>query len=789
MASLFYSILYLYRGSLPWQGLRADSKEQKYELIREKKVSTPLHVLCSDMPNDVEMLLQYVYCLKPNEEPNYTFLCKTVRNMFACDHFQRDYVFDWQQACDSAQNQHHRTQLARPSRLQAPWTKDDEAALISLFLSLGLDSKAVGSTSTAADTSRQTGSILPGAAAKVNGPFIQEDAEEELEEHPRVNEDEGECNDTTSYCKSSVPQPTVVKLVDVERHTGPIRQLKSNPISQDQLAAEVRNIYNRLVELDTKCRMVHAALKANPHRQLAPEQWQTLVKLHRTLMHEHCDFLMASQRPSATPSLLGLAETYNTPSRLWYHGIGPFLVVLHQRRPGSQDYAVWFIRVAYQMMGLLMEIMPSFFGAWAECAANILRIGLSTMPVSVGRLALTAAMTCWYNNVKDQYPALGRVAHRLGAIESPSLRQFSLYTTALTSVVPFPPARESLRRLCHRIIQGIDNDCSEISHVEYCTILYHANAFLLDEGVDLDDGIIAGLEHVGAASAENLHKWAGSLVVMNVSVLLQYGSSTNVLCSLLRSYNAAAAPVSGPGPEPLHRTSDCQAALATTCSSHARKTVYSSFISLLQHGAERQRTVEVLPAIAIMLIWMHKLCTLQPRMGNFANTVADSPLLPPSSFWDALAALLNEVGSQQPIGTELVQAACEGILSFGTQDRRRAALPEDRSIRGLLWAHPYFTLALREDTQIKSLAVQDMDTSRRKRILSLGLRLSSMTSELEFDAITRTFSTSHTAHSANVKSTSLRENNSSALSGCAAWESAGCDAEFESPRYDASISD
>ena len=35
---------HLHRGSLPWQGLKAATKKQKYEKISEKKMSTPVEV-------------------------------------------------------------------------------------------------------------------------------------------------------------------------------------------------------------------------------------------------------------------------------------------------------------------------------------------------------------------------------------------------------------------------------------------------------------------------------------------------------------------------------------------------------------------------------------------------------------------------------------------------------------------------------------------------------------------------------------------------------------------------
>ena len=45
MESLGYVLMYFNRGSLPWQGLKAVTKKQKYEKISEKKMSTPVEVL------------------------------------------------------------------------------------------------------------------------------------------------------------------------------------------------------------------------------------------------------------------------------------------------------------------------------------------------------------------------------------------------------------------------------------------------------------------------------------------------------------------------------------------------------------------------------------------------------------------------------------------------------------------------------------------------------------------------------------------------------------------------
>lgn len=48
--SLGYILVYFARGSLPWQGIPAKSKKHKQDRIMEKKLQTPIHVLCRGLP-------------------------------------------------------------------------------------------------------------------------------------------------------------------------------------------------------------------------------------------------------------------------------------------------------------------------------------------------------------------------------------------------------------------------------------------------------------------------------------------------------------------------------------------------------------------------------------------------------------------------------------------------------------------------------------------------------------------------------------------------------------------
>ena len=78
MESLGYVIMYFNRTQLPWQGLKAATKRQKYEKIAEKKMSVATDVLCKGWPAEFSMYLNYCKGLKFEETPDYMYL----RQMF-----------------------------------------------------------------------------------------------------------------------------------------------------------------------------------------------------------------------------------------------------------------------------------------------------------------------------------------------------------------------------------------------------------------------------------------------------------------------------------------------------------------------------------------------------------------------------------------------------------------------------------------------------------------------------------------------------------------------------------
>ncbi|CAI5471134.1 unnamed protein product [Closterium sp. Yama58-4] len=95
LESLGYVLMYFLRGSLPWQGLKAGTKKQKYEKISEKKMSTPIEVLCKGYPTELASYFHYCRSLRFDDKPDYAYLKRLFRDLFIREGFQFDYVFDW----------------------------------------------------------------------------------------------------------------------------------------------------------------------------------------------------------------------------------------------------------------------------------------------------------------------------------------------------------------------------------------------------------------------------------------------------------------------------------------------------------------------------------------------------------------------------------------------------------------------------------------------------------------------------------------------------------------------
>ena len=547
-------------------------------------------------------------------------------------------------------------------------------------------------------------------------------------------------------------QPGLIELQRYDpRYPGLLLQPDSRPISQEQLASEVKSIYAGLTMVETKCihvdRAQAAAAQDNADSKLAPDHWQALIALHRTLLHEHHDFFLASQHPSASPALRRLAAKYSMPARMWKHGIHSFLELLRRRLPDSIDFMLAFIYLAYQMMALLYETVSAFEDTWIECLGDLGRYRMAIEDEDIrDRETWAGVARSWYTKAADKNPTVGRLYHHLAILARPNaLQQLYYYSRSLTCVKPFPSARESILTLLDPILGRAIATYSHALPIDTNFIKAHALLFeklSLEEFEKTMQEFIANLDfHIGRVTA----KWKEQgvyIAVTNIAAWFDYGVDDNALRQvfLTRLYEKAknsphtnpedictASPADQQDPIPpsipeSEIPSKVNALSSQPTFVNAKSITNDTFALVLRRIGDKN----VLPNVHIMLSFL----TTFAASKYVSHLLSDTPWAELVAFLNTLVKTEHQIQNQspgQPQTLDINTVLAADVFPADGERGDELPLPEDYLVRGLIWAQEYFPQKWFErehDEEERYLELASTVKSRMERVLRLGYQLS-----------------------------------------------------------------
>lgn len=96
-------LVYFLRGSLPWQGLRATTGEEKAAKIYERKMQLEDETIVEDCPDEMRLYFAHLRSLGNGKKPDYAYLQRLFLGLMRRRGLEWDNVFDWTEKLHRAQ--------------------------------------------------------------------------------------------------------------------------------------------------------------------------------------------------------------------------------------------------------------------------------------------------------------------------------------------------------------------------------------------------------------------------------------------------------------------------------------------------------------------------------------------------------------------------------------------------------------------------------------------------------------------------------------------------------------
>jgi len=368
-----------------------------------------------------------------------------------------------------------------------------------------------------------------------------------------------------------------------------------------------------------------------------------------------------------------------------------------------------FIHLAYQMMGLLYETVPSFEDTWIECLGDLARYRMAIEDEDLRDREIWAGVArLWYSKAADRNPLVGRLSHHLAILARPNaVQQMYFYSKSLTSVYPFMGARESIMTLFDPFLGRVPMS-NTYAHVDTQFIRFHASLFVGEHRENIHKHMRTFLSeldgHVERLSVKAKEPLA-HFAIANIAALHGYGIQDHPLRRLFDyhiKYNQVHAHAK-PQPKDEPMTSDSKSTssevelteiLKTSSASSELEVEFNCACSMtfqtLAIVCGRTNDVNCLSHINLLLTFLLSLATLDRA---HSDQYSDSPVR------TYVASIFQMVPWEEV--TFFMNVLIESFYAYGDSSYEHTGpaapelggsgpLPEDYFARGQVWSQSSF---------------------------------------------------------------------------------------------------
>ncbi|KAL4806152.1 hypothetical protein BDV18DRAFT_123447 [Aspergillus unguis] len=533
-------------------------------------------------------------------------------------------------------------------------------------------------------------------------------------------------------------------------------QPETEPGTEQILMNESQSIYAGLVMVERRCIEIVQRLSQS-ETEVSNQEWQMAVNAHSVLLNEHHDFFLNSEHPEGRSARQRYVVNYAMPARLWRYGIHALLELLRQRLPDTLEHMLRFIYLAYSMITIFLETVPTFEDTWIECLGEISRYRMVVeAPDSRERHAWAGIARYWYNKGADKNSDVGRLQHHLGVLARPDIvQQLFYYTKSLVCVHSFAGTRESIHLLFTPLLQN-PRSVRRLPEIVIAFVAAHGYLFtgkVEEPFKNTCDEYLSFLEEYIGRMGPNFKLQGVYIASCNFAAVLEYAAANAILPSQF-STNAAKS-----------RSMDdiYHASRQFWTPTDDKKTIEFDFLStrdsespspVLFYGAslafqtlsivlDQVGNKSVNPSLHVSLAFLWCL----------ARTPSGIKYVEPLVPWKQIALFLNTLTRNFSDFTLI-----EGLEFPSSGDERW--LPEDFLVRGQTWSQhfypeDFFAGAPTADDG-RNIEPPSKDLSRVQRCLWLGVRLALFNRWMTYDSQTKKFSV--TAFASELESLAREHN-------------------------------